>query len=69
VKKERLDKLLVTLGLAQSRERARALILAGKVVVDDHTIDKAGTPVDPAARVRLKGEDIPYVSRGGVKLA
>lgn len=69
VKKERLDKLLVTRGLVQSRERARALILAGKVVVGDHAVDKAGTQVPLDADLRLKGEDIPYVSRGGVKLA
>ena len=69
VKKERLDKLLVSRGLVQSRERARALILAGKVVVDDHAVDKAGTQVSSDAELRLKGEDIPYVSRGGVKLA
>lgn len=69
VKKERLDKLLVERGMAQSRERARALILAGKVVVDDHAVDKAGTQVATSAEIRLKGEDIPYVSRGGLKLA
>ncbi len=55
--------------LAGSRERARALILAGRVVVDDQTIDKVGTQVDSAASIRLRGEDIPYVSRGGLKLA
>jgi len=69
VKKERRDKLLVSRGLVQSRERARALILAGKVVVGDHAIDKAGTQVAADAELRLKGEDIPFVSRGGVKLA
>jgi 23S rRNA (cytidine1920-2'-O)/16S rRNA (cytidine1409-2'-O)-methyltransferase len=68
MKKDRLDKVLVERGLVQSRERARALILAGKVVVDDHAVDKAGTPVAPDAEIRLKGEDIPYVSRGGLKL-
>lgn len=67
--KERLDKLLVTRGLVGSRERARAMILAGKVVVNDHTIDKAGTAVAVDVAIRLKGEDIPYVSRGGLKLA
>lgn len=67
--KERLDKLLVQQGLVQSRERARALILAGKVVVDDHLVDKAGERIDVAARLRIKGEDIPFVSRGGLKLA
>jgi 23S rRNA (cytidine1920-2'-O)/16S rRNA (cytidine1409-2'-O)-methyltransferase len=66
--KERLDKLLVMQGLVTSRERARALILAGKVIVDDHRIDKAGSQVDIDADIRLKGEDIPYVSRGGLKL-
>jgi len=68
VKKERLDKLLVDRGLVQSRERARALILAGAVVVNDHAVDKPGTQVDGDAMLRLKGEDLPYVSRGGLKL-
>ncbi len=66
--KERLDKLLVLRGLTVSRERARALILAGKVIVDDHRVDKAGIQVPVDADLRLKGEDIPYVSRGGLKL-
>jgi 23S rRNA (cytidine1920-2'-O)/16S rRNA (cytidine1409-2'-O)-methyltransferase len=67
--KERLDKLLVDRGLVPSRERARALILAGQVVVDDHRIDKAGARVATDVELRLKGEDMPYVSRGGLKLA
>ena len=67
--RERLDKLLVDRGLAQSRERARALIMAGQVVVNDHLADKAGTQVSIDADIRLKGEDIPFVSRGGLKLA
>ena len=67
--KERIDNLMVQRQLAGSRERARALILAGRVVVDDQTIDKVGTQVDSAATIRLRGEDIPYVSRGGLKLA
>jgi 23S rRNA (cytidine1920-2'-O)/16S rRNA (cytidine1409-2'-O)-methyltransferase len=67
--KDRLDKLLVDRGLAGSRERARALILAGQVVVGDHAVDKAGAKVDIDAAIRVKGEDIPFVSRGGVKLA
>jgi 23S rRNA (cytidine1920-2'-O)/16S rRNA (cytidine1409-2'-O)-methyltransferase len=67
-KKERLDKLLVDRGLVQSRERARSLILAGRVLVGDQVVDKAGAPVDPGQEIRLKGEDIPYVSRGGLKL-
>ena len=66
--KTRLDKLLVDRGLAASRERAQALILAGKVLVDEQKIEKAGTPVDDAAAVRLLGEDLRYVSRGGLKL-
>ncbi len=66
---ERLDKLLVDRGLVASRERARALILAGQVVVGEHAVDKAGTRVAVDAVLRLKGDDLPYVSRGGVKLA
>ena len=67
--KERIDKLLVDRGLTQSRERARALILAGGVLVHDRPVTKAGELVALDAPVRLRGEDIPYVSRGGVKLA
>ena len=66
--KERLDKLLVERGLVASRERARALILAGQVVVGEHAVDKAGTQISVDAPIRLKGKDIPYVSRGGLKL-
>lgn len=66
--KERLDKLLFDRGLAASRERAQALILAGKVLVDGQTISKAGTPVEVGAEIRLLGEDLKYVSRGGLKL-
>jgi 23S rRNA (cytidine1920-2'-O)/16S rRNA (cytidine1409-2'-O)-methyltransferase len=65
--KERLDKLLVDRGLVASRERARALIMAGQVVVNDHLAEKAGQLVHTAAEVRLK-EDLPFVSRGGLKL-
>ncbi|MFA5514963.1 MAG: TlyA family RNA methyltransferase [Desulfuromonadales bacterium] len=64
-----MDKLLVERGLVPSRERARALILAGKVIVGEHVVDKAGTQVALDSPLRLKGEDIPYVSRGGLKLA
>jgi 23S rRNA (cytidine1920-2'-O)/16S rRNA (cytidine1409-2'-O)-methyltransferase len=67
--KERIDKLMVQLQLTGSRERARALILAGRVLVDEQTIDKVGTRVYLDASIRLRGEDIPYVSRGGLKLA
>jgi 23S rRNA (cytidine1920-2'-O)/16S rRNA (cytidine1409-2'-O)-methyltransferase len=67
--KARIDLLLVERGLAPSRERARALILAGKVLVSEQKIDKPGTTVLADAPIRLLGEDLPYVSRGGVKLA
>src|ERR1700737_3402680 len=66
--KLRLDKLLVERGLAASRERAHALILAGKVLVDDQKLDKAGAQVASEARIRLLGEDLKYASRGGLKL-
>ena len=66
--KERIDLLLVQRGLAATRERARALILAGKVVCGDHLIEKAGSRVESSAEIRLKGEDIPFVGRGGLKL-
>jgi 23S rRNA (cytidine1920-2'-O)/16S rRNA (cytidine1409-2'-O)-methyltransferase len=66
--KLRLDKLLVERGLAASRERAQGLILAGKVLVEDQKIDKAGAQVPAQASIRLLGEDLKYVSRGGLKL-
>ncbi len=66
--KLRLDKLLVDRGLAASGERAQALILAGKVLVNDQKFDKAGAQVEAEAAVRLLGEDLRYVSRGGLKL-
>ena len=66
--KTRLDLLLVERGLAASRERARSLILAGRVLVREQKIDKPGTPVPQDAPVRLLGHDQPYVSRGGLKL-
>jgi len=69
VPKIRLDQLLVDKGLAPSRERARALILAGQVQVDGRPATKAGTAVPPAADVTLLAPDHPYVSRGGLKLA
>jgi 23S rRNA (cytidine1920-2'-O)/16S rRNA (cytidine1409-2'-O)-methyltransferase len=67
--KTRLDLLLVGRGLVASRERARALILAGRVLVQEQKIDKPGTNVCQDAAIRLLGEDLPYVSRGGLKLA
>ena len=66
--KLRLDKLLVDRGLAASRERAQALVLAGKVLVNDQKLEKAGAQVEEKAAVRLLGEDLKYVSRGGLKL-
>jgi 23S rRNA (cytidine1920-2'-O)/16S rRNA (cytidine1409-2'-O)-methyltransferase len=67
--KIRLDLLLVERGLAPSRERARALILAGRVLVNEQKIDKPGANVAGDSVIRLLGEDQPYVSRGGLKLA
>lgn len=67
--KSRLDVLVVERGLAASRERARALILAGRLLVDEQKVDKPGAPVSADANLRLLGEDLPYVSRGGLKLA
>jgi len=66
--KIRLDKLLLERGLVSSRERAQALILAGKVVVNQQKVEKAGAAVDPAADICILGENLRYVSRGGVKL-
>jgi 23S rRNA (cytidine1920-2'-O)/16S rRNA (cytidine1409-2'-O)-methyltransferase len=66
--KLRLDKLLVERGLVPSRERAQALILAGKVLVNEQKIEKSGASVDSAVTLRLLGEDLKYVSRGGLKL-
>jgi 23S rRNA (cytidine1920-2'-O)/16S rRNA (cytidine1409-2'-O)-methyltransferase len=66
--KFRLDKLLVERGLAPSRERAQALVLAGKVLVNEQKIEKPGTSVLADAVLRLLGEDLRYVSRGGLKL-
>jgi 23S rRNA (cytidine1920-2'-O)/16S rRNA (cytidine1409-2'-O)-methyltransferase len=66
--KVRLDKLLVDRGLAASRERAQALILAGKVLVEDQKVEKAGAQVSAECAIRLLGEDLKYVSRGGLKL-
>lgn len=66
--KQRLDKLMVERGLAPSREKAQALIMAGQVVVGDHAAEKAGQQVLPDVEIRIKGEVLPYVSRGGLKL-
>lgn len=66
--KVRLDKLLVDRAVAASRERAQALILAGRVLVNEQRIDKPGTSIDAEAVVRLMGDDLRYVGRGGLKL-
>jgi 23S rRNA (cytidine1920-2'-O)/16S rRNA (cytidine1409-2'-O)-methyltransferase len=66
--KKRIDRLLVERGLADSREKAQALIMAGNVLVDDAPAMKAGMPVAEDANIRLKEAPHPYVSRGGLKL-
>jgi len=68
LEKVRLDRLLVDRALADSREKAQALILAGDVLVDDHKVEKCGAQVSSDAVVRLLGEPLKYVSRGGLKL-
>ncbi|NLJ69605.1 MAG: TlyA family RNA methyltransferase [Firmicutes bacterium] len=67
--KERLDVLLVKRGLAESREKAKGAIMAGTVFVDGRRIDKPGTGVGTDAEIEIKGESLPFVSRGGLKLA
>ncbi|HEX8817917.1 MAG TPA: TlyA family RNA methyltransferase [Terriglobales bacterium] len=66
--KVRLDKLLLDRGLASSRERAQALILEGKVLVDEQKVEKSGAPVEDDASIRLLADELKYVSRGGLKL-
>lgn len=66
--KERLDAILVQRGLVQSRERAKTTIMAGQVLVDGRKVDKAGTLVKKTAEIRLLGNQLQYVSRGGLKL-
>lgn len=66
--KRRLDNLLIERGIVQSRERAKGLILSGDVRVNGNPVNKAGTLVDEDADIELTGKDIPYVSRGGLKL-
>ena len=67
--KERLDALLVSRGRFETRSKARAAIMAGVVYVDGRRVDKAGALVDPEAHIEVRGAPIPFVSRGGVKLA
>jgi 23S rRNA (cytidine1920-2'-O)/16S rRNA (cytidine1409-2'-O)-methyltransferase len=66
--KVRIDKLLVERGLVPSRERAQSMILSGRVLVNEQKIEKAGAGVDRDAAIRLLGEDLKYVGRGGLKL-
>jgi 23S rRNA (cytidine1920-2'-O)/16S rRNA (cytidine1409-2'-O)-methyltransferase len=68
-KKTRLDVLIAERKLVPSRERARAMIIAGRVLVNEQKIDKPGATVASNSEIRLLGEDMPYVSRGGLKLA
>jgi len=68
VKKERLDVLLVEKGIFQSRERAKAAIMEGKIFVDGIRVDKVGTKINVDSDIIFKGNPIPYVSRGGLKL-
>ncbi|MBB6625189.1 TlyA family RNA methyltransferase [Clostridium gasigenes] len=68
IKKERIDILLVEKGIITSRERAKTNIMAGKIFVNGHRVDKVGEKVDVDAEIIFKGEEIPYVSRGGLKL-
>jgi len=67
--KQRADLLLVALGLAESRARAQALILAGKVFSDGKRVEKAGDLMADGAALEVRGQDHPWVSRGGLKLA
>lgn len=68
MKKQRLDQLVFDLGYAESRERAKTTIMSGLVFVNSQRVDKPGTAVDPEARIEVRGEAIPFVSRGGFKL-
>jgi len=69
MKRERIDKILVDLGLAESRTRAQALVMAGAVLVDEQLVSKSSELFDPKAKIRIKAESQPaYVSRGGLKL-
>jgi 23S rRNA (cytidine1920-2'-O)/16S rRNA (cytidine1409-2'-O)-methyltransferase len=67
-KKQRLDHVLLEKGLFQSRQRARAMIMTGRVLVHGQPVNKPGTLISINDRIEIKGNDIPYVSRGGLKL-
>ncbi len=66
--KIRLDVAMVDRGLAESRQKAQAVIMAGQVYVNDRKTDKAGAPVKEEDRIEVRGRTLPYVSRGGLKL-
>ncbi|HKF54800.1 MAG TPA: TlyA family RNA methyltransferase [Blastocatellia bacterium] len=66
--KQRLDKVLLERGLAETRTKAQAIIMAGQVLVDEQRIDKPGQLINPIANIRVKGDQSRYVSRGGLKL-
>lgn len=68
MKKQRLDQLVFERGLTESRERARTSIMSGVVYVNGQKADKPGMAVDPAAEIELRGDALPFVSRGGYKL-
>lgn len=68
MKKQRLDQLLFEKGLTESRERAKTTIMSGIVYVNGQKVEKPGTPVDPEAQIEVRGNALPYVSRGGFKL-
>ena len=68
MKKVRLDQLVFDLGLTESRERAKTTIMSGLVFVNGQRVDKPGTAIDPAAKIEIHGEALPFVSRGGYKL-
>ena len=69
MKKERLDALLTARGLFESRAKAQAAIMAGQILVNEQKIDKPGTQVTEDAKIRILGDKLPFVSRGGLKLA
>ena len=66
--KKRLDVLLTERGLVESRQRAQGIIMSGLVYVNQQKVDKAGAQIEEAAQIEVRGNDLPYVSRGGLKL-
>ena len=68
MKKIRLDQLVFDRGLTESRERARTTIMSGVVFVNGQRVDKPGTAIDPEAVIEIRGDVLPFVSRGGYKL-